>query len=76
MRSRAARRAEAHIEDGIGLDLGQSEAAHQVRARGFGRRERRIVAITASMIVEGDLEAFEDMGAALGAVQLELRSAG
>src|SRR5258708_4205453 len=64
--------AEAHVEDRVGLDLRQRELRHEARARRFrvGRGadelDHRIE------VIDGDLEALEDVGALLGLGQLEL----
>ena len=63
---------ELHVEDRLGLDLGEPEPGDQA---GFGfrgglrradERDHRVE------VVEGDLEALEDVGAGLGLAQLEL----
>ena len=61
-----------HLEDGVGLDLGELELAHQPAARRLdvlGRADQRDHLVE---VVERDLEAFEDVGALLGLGQVEL----
>ena len=62
---------ERHVEDGFGLPLGQPELGLQVSAgglsvsRGPDRRDHLV------QVVEGDLEALEDVGPFLRLLQLE-----
>ena len=63
---------QAHVEDGLGLDLGQAEAGHQVVARRLdvGRLADRPDHLVE--VVEGDLEAFQDVSPGAGLLQVEL----
>ena len=61
-----------HVEDRLGLDLRQAELRHQPVAgqdrarRGADQRDHGVE------VIEGDGQAFEDVGAGLGLLQLEL----
>ena len=63
---------EPHVEDRLGLELGQVEARHEVRAgeldvgRFADRLDDRVE------VVEGDLEAFEDVRPGAGLAEVEL----
>ena len=50
-----------HVEDGLGLDLGEPEAGDQVRARGLDVRRCADRADHLVKVVKGDLEALEDV---------------
>ena len=67
---------EAHVEDRLGLDLGQVEAAHQVGAGGLdvGRLADRPDHLVE--VVEGDLEALEDVRPVAGLAAGRTRCAG
>src|SRR5581483_712159 len=66
---------QAHVEDRVGLDLGERQPLHQTTARLVRRlspadqRDHRVE------VVERDLEPFEDMGAFLRLTQLKGRAA-
>ena len=64
---------ELHLEDRVGLDLAEAEAAHEAGAR--LRRRLRLADEGDHLVevVEGDDEAFEDVGPRLGLSQLEGR---
>ena len=65
---------QAHVEDGLGLDLGQPEALAQAllgllrRAGGTDEADHLVD------VVQGDAQAFEDMGPVLGLLQVEART--
>src|SRR5664279_2143317 len=65
---------QTHVEDGLGLELGEVEARHQVGPGevDVGRRPDRPDHLV--QVVEGDLEALEDVGAGLGLAEVELRA--
>ena len=73
--SRLVRRCRLHVEDGLGLALGQAEGPHQAGARGLDvlrgldERDHRVD------VVERDLQALEDVRALLGLREVELRAA-
>ena len=71
-RSSAARRRELHLEDGVGLDLGEAEALHQVAAGGLDVGRLADGADDRVEVVERDLEALEDVGPVPGLPQVEL----
>ena len=65
----------AHVQDGLGLDLGQPEAGHEVVAGRLdvGRLADGLDDLVE--VVERDLEAFEDVGPGAGLLQVELGAA-
>ena len=76
LRASPVRRDEPHLEDRLGLDLGELELRHQLLARlvpvgrGTDERDDRVD------VVERDEVALEDVRAGLGLAQLVLRAAG
>jgi hypothetical protein len=55
--------AQLHLEDGVGLDLGETEAAHEVAAGRVHVGRLADGADDGVQVVERGLEAFEDVGA-------------
>ena len=66
---------ELHLQDGVGLDLGQLEALHEVRARRVDVGRRADGRDHLVEVVERDLQAFEDVRALLRAREVELGAA-
>ena len=72
----AGQRAQAHVEDGLGLDLGQRELAHQLgpgRVDVVGGADEGDHGVE---VVERDQVALEHVRPPLGPIELELRAAG
>ena len=67
--------AQLHVEDGLRLYLGELEALHQGVAGGLGVGRLPDGLDDLVQEVEGDFEAFQDVGAVPGDAQLELRAA-
>ena len=65
--------AQLHLEDGVGLDLGQLEALDERRSRRIDVRRRADRGDDLVQVVEGDLQALEDVRALLRAREVELR---
>ena len=63
---------ELHLEDGVGLDLGQLEAAIRFCARVIHVRRLADGADDRVQVVERDLEAFEDVGPVARLLEVEL----
>ncbi len=61
-----------HLEDGVGLDLGEPEAADEVGARGLHVRRLADGRDHGVEVVERGLEALEDVGAVTGLLEVEL----
>ena len=61
-----------HVEDGLRLDGRQAEGGHQALARLGGVARRADERDHLVEVVEGDLQAFQDVGPRLGLPQLEL----
>ena len=64
--------AQLHLEYGLGLDLTQMKAPHQVVARRFRRLRLAYGVDDGIQVVEGDAEAFQDVGAVPRLLQVEL----
>src|SRR5574338_44426 len=67
--------AELHLQDGVRLHLGQPEARDERLPRHLHVGRRADGGDHLVQVVEGDLEALEDVGPLLGARQVELRPA-
>ena len=67
--------AQLHLEDRVGLDLGEAEAAHEGGPRRVDVGRGADGGDHLVEVVEGDLQPFEDMGPLLGPRQVELASA-
>ena len=62
-----------HLEDRVGLDLREAEAGHQVLARASSTSaDSRMVADDRVEVVEGDLEALEDVRPVARLLEVEL----
>ena len=67
----AGQTVQAHVEDRLGLDVGEGETGHQTFL-GFGGIGAGLDDLDDLVeILQGDLEPFEDVGAGLGLFQLE-----
>ena len=64
-----------HLEDGVRLDLAELELAHEALARGVHVLRAADQGDDGVEVVEGDLEALEDVGALLGLGEVELGAA-
>src|SRR5690606_6815291 len=67
---------ETHVQDGLGLRVGQLEARHQVLLRRVLRPGAPDGVDDLVDVVERDLQAFEDVGATASTVELEFRASG
>jgi len=63
---------QAHVEDGLGLPFRQVEALHEVRLGGVGVGRLANGLDDGVEVVEGLLEAFEDVGPVAGLAEIEL----
>ena len=68
--------AQLHIQDGLGLFLRQAEIGHQVLAGGFGRLRFADGLDDGIDMVQGNLQAFQDVSPGFGLCQLKLGAAG